>query len=189
MRIQFSLFGCELARSAKHNISSNQFLTYAKIRTHVSPHQNLLKTDDKTSRPNTSLQSTIQLPRGHSSREHRHSETSSLSWARWLLQPTLLIFAYIYRVSYTASTSHVSNIATTPKLTWTIIKSSRNRSRHQGHNPSRSRRIVMCISYSYWIRMTRTVNKASRVYIHWKKRKEEKRQTIRNPQKLRLPFH
>jgi len=119
-------------------------LTYTKIRTCVPPYQNLPKTDDKISRSNTSLQSTIQLPQGRSSfrrnncpkdtppPENIATPISVLpSWVRWLLQPTPLISIYIFRVRYTASSSHVSNVAMTSAPPQTVIEGSRNRSRHQ----------------------------------------------------------
>jgi len=112
------------------------------------PHQNL---------------SREQLPRGcFSSRGNNCPEDSPSfeniatlrlvlpSRARWLLQSTPLIFAYIYIVCYAATSSHVLNVATILTPMRTVIEGSRNRSRHQGQNSSCYGRISTCRSCNYW---------------------------------------
>jgi len=99
-----------VGRHFKH-CCSGQFLIYTKVRTHVPPRQNLLKVDDEISRPNTSLQSTIQLPGGGSSSRGNNCPEDTppsesivtprpvlSSRVRWLLQPTPLISVYMYGV-------------------------------------------------------------------------------------------
>ena len=72
------------------------------------------------------------------------------SRARRLQQPASLISTYIHGIRYTARSSRVSNVATTPTLVQIVTECSRNHSRNQEHNPNRYKRITTCRSCDYW---------------------------------------
>ena len=112
---------------------------------------------------------TLLFPRASPLQNH-----SFPSRARQPQQTTSLISAYIHEVSYTARSSHISNVATTPTSVQNITVGSGNHSRNQGHNPNHYERIATCKSCAYWNPQTHTTNENSLgIYTLGDRRREE----------------